>query len=209
MSEIQSMTDSLSNNRYAVNRFLDSLKNYPPPMRNSARSEFGARLVAARTRAGLSQTAAAKAVGMSQAAYGAAETTGQGSTKTAQLAALYGVNADWLATGTGEMLGPVGTSTPQQPDELEHALRVLARLLSTTDKVTRSAIASSFSLLATEPDQLKNVVATVRKLLPARSLARTSQDDQSAGLVFKDLGSGDLNPDGKSTTVQGTRRRAK
>lgn len=95
------------------------------------------------------------------------------------------------------------------PDDVIHAIEVIARLLSTTDKVTRSAIASSFSLLATEPDQLKNVVATVRKLLPARSLARTSQDDQSTGLVFKDLGSGDLSPDGKSTTVQGTRRRAK
>jgi len=200
MSDFQSMAGSVSKDRYLVNRFLDDLKNYPPPMRNKARSDFGARLVEARTRAGYSQTAAAKAVGMSQSAYGAAETTGQGSTKTSQLAALFGVSAEWLATGSGEMAD--GASTPQQPDEMEHALQVIARVLSTTDKVTRSAIASSFSLLAAEPDQVKNVVATVRKLLPARTLARTSQDDQSTGLVFRDLGTGDLNPDEQRNPIQ-------
>lgn len=96
-----------------------------------------------------------------------------------------------------------------QLDELESALKTIADFLSKTDKVTRSAIAASFSLLAAEPHEIESVVATVKKLLPPRSLARTSQDDRSAGLVFKDLGSGDLNPDGKSTTVQGPRRRAK
>lgn len=42
---------------------------------------------------------------MAQSTITAAETTGAGSRKTPQLAAICGVNAHWLATGEGEMVG--------------------------------------------------------------------------------------------------------
>ncbi len=75
---------------------------------------------------------------------------------------------------------PVETAHPTtrlEPDDVMGALGILATTLQTSDKATRSAVAASFSLLATEPDQLENVIATLEKLLPRTKLARASQDD--------------------------------
>ena len=134
--------------------------------------------------AGLSQTAAAKAVGMSQSAYAAAETTGNSSTKTSQLANLFGVRGEWLATGAGPMSDRADVPTSSEADETIRALHALAKVLSSADKVTRSAIANSFSILAADPSELENVVAAVKKLLVRGALARTSQEDTSTDLQF-------------------------
>jgi phage repressor protein C with HTH and peptisase S24 domain len=69
--------------------------------RETYRTPFGERLYAARTAAQLSQPELAKAVGMAQSTLAEAERSGQGSSKTAQLAAALGVRAEWLAEGTG------------------------------------------------------------------------------------------------------------
>lgn len=184
MSDFQSMTATLSKDRYMVKRFLDSLGHYPARMREKARSDYGTRLAAARKHAGLTQHALAKAVGMSQSAYAGAETTGQGSTYTSQLAAVCGVRSEWLATGEGAMLStaaPEAKDTRPEPDQVMDALRVLAESLGAADKVTRSAVAPMLSILALEPDQLENVIATLGKLLPRTKLARASQDDPPEG----------------------------
>jgi len=68
------------------------------------RSEFGTRLFLARQHAGLSQVALAKKAGMSQSSYAQAESVGNGSALTLQIAAACGVRPEWLATGKGEML---------------------------------------------------------------------------------------------------------
>ena len=156
-------------------------------MREKVRSEYGTRLVMARKHAGLTQHAVAKAVGMSQSAYAGAETTGQGSTYTSQLAAVCGVNAEWLATGDGDMLGSDALSaqqTPAEPDRIRGALRILADSLRSADRTTRTAVAPLLSLLASEPDQTENVVDMLEKLLP---VARGSQQDGSGGKEITSL----------------------
>lgn len=78
------------------------------------RTQFGARVHTARKHAKLSQTALAKAVGSSQANIADAEKTADGSSFTAQIAQVCGVNPDWLATGVGEMLArPAGLERAQ------------------------------------------------------------------------------------------------
>ena len=74
-------------------------------MRNTQRSDFGTRLLAARNHADLTQTQLAKEVGMAQATYGKLENVGQGSSYTPSIAQACGVNALWLSTGHGSMLG--------------------------------------------------------------------------------------------------------
>lgn len=77
------------------------------------RSEFGQRLLQARKHAQMTQVQAAKAVGMSQGTYAELEKTGNGSSFTVSLAKAYGVNPEWLATGSGEMLP---SNVEQGPD---------------------------------------------------------------------------------------------
>lgn len=73
-------------------------------VKDDDRTDFAKRLVAARKHANLTQNAVAQAVGMSQSTLGEAEKTAQGSSFTAQIAAVCGVNAKWLAEGKGEMV---------------------------------------------------------------------------------------------------------
>lgn len=68
------------------------------------RTEFGERLYQARRRAGLSQAELGQKVGLGQSAIAEAEGTGNGTTKTVQIAEACGVRAQWLADGTGPML---------------------------------------------------------------------------------------------------------
>jgi len=184
MSDFQSMAATVSKDRYLVKRFLDNLGNYPPRMRQKVRSDYGLRLYEARTHAGLTQTALAKVAGMSQSAFATAETTGQGSTYTSQLAAACGVRAEWLATGEGAMLQGAGSSSEQarsEPDQIGAALRVLAEALKAADTPTRAAVAPLFALLAQEPERLESIVSTLMRLIPDRKLmARESQDDGSS-----------------------------
>jgi transcriptional regulator with XRE-family HTH domain len=208
MSDFQSMPDTISKDRYMVKRFLDSLDGYSARMREKARSDYGSRLVKARNYARLTQHALAKAVGMSQSAYAGAETTGQGSTYTSQLAAVCGVRAKWLETGEGEMLGSE-TETPTtrlDPDAVLGALRTLADSLRAADKPTRSAVAASFSVLASDPDQVENVIAMLGKLLPRREAARDSQDDQSTEPSIWIPGTGGMKQDEQRTEVQAPRQ---
>lgn len=68
---------------------------------NKERSPYGGRLLDARKAAGLTQAELAKKAGCPLSTIAEAETTGAGSTYTAQLAHALNVNALWLATGDG------------------------------------------------------------------------------------------------------------
>ncbi|MGJ7529825.1 S24 family peptidase [Variovorax sp. GB1P17] len=79
----------------------------------------------------MSQVDIAKVVGISQGTYAQAEKSGQGSAFTTQLAAATGVNADWLATGQGEMLQARSSSEEFDLDahpDLERIRKVKLRL---------------------------------------------------------------------------------
>lgn len=68
------------------------------------RTEFGQRLFTARTKAGLTQTQLADRVEMAQSTLAELERSGQGSSKTLQIAAACGVSPEWLATGSEEKI---------------------------------------------------------------------------------------------------------
>lgn len=63
------------------------------------RTQFGARMHEARTRAGLSQEKVATKLDISQGTLSGLERTAEGSSLVVQFARLYGCNVDWLATG--------------------------------------------------------------------------------------------------------------
>lgn len=76
---------------------------------------------------------------MSQGTLAEAELEGQGSSYTTQLAGIYGISSNWLATGKGEMLAkeefvlapprtnpPLQIIQPQENQELIDAVRLLA-----------------------------------------------------------------------------------
>lgn len=81
------------------------------------RTPFGARLLAARQHAGLTQAALAEQTGLKQSGIAYLEAKGHGSEKTWQLAKACGVRTAWLAKGEDPMVGP---------ESQEEALAVLA-----------------------------------------------------------------------------------
>lgn len=77
---------------------------------------FGQRLRSARKAAGLTQADAASNLGISQSTVSELEKTGQGTTYAVQFAALYKVNAHWLATGES----PATEPSPRTWTESQH-----------------------------------------------------------------------------------------
>lgn len=153
-------------------------------MRIPERSEFGARLFAARLYAGLKQTPLAKAVGMSQSTYAELEKKGLGSSKTVQLSAACKVNAKWLADGSGEMLAPphrssapneiesrcskdagAGDAVPSEAGTLREALCMLAAMLDHLTEDHRIEIADRFRAFAFFPDSEKSLNALEAAIL--------------------------------------------
>ena len=92
--------------------FSDNLKI----LMDQDRTPFGLRLFESREATGLTQMQAAERVGMSQGTLAEAEITGKRSGYTSQLAALYGVSAEWLATGKGDKRNLRYYAPPQLPD---------------------------------------------------------------------------------------------
>lgn len=90
---------SLSNKRSESKR--ENSIAFPYAQRMS--SDFGRRLKQAREAAGLTQEELCRRVGMAQSTLASAESRGEGSRKTPQLAHELKVNPHWLATGEGAM----------------------------------------------------------------------------------------------------------
>lgn len=78
-------------------------------------TEYGKRLRQARIDAGLTQEAAALKTGIGQSTISTAERMGAGSAETPVYAEAYGVNALWLAKGTGEKKATHAALTLQTP----------------------------------------------------------------------------------------------
>ena len=74
-----------------------------PKMRKVERSDFGARLRAARLDADVSQEDLAKAAGLAQSSVTELERSGQGSAAVTRMARKLNVDAHWLATGEGDL----------------------------------------------------------------------------------------------------------
>jgi len=145
------------------------------------RTEFGERLFAARTYAKLSQTALARAVGMSQSTLAEAESTAQGSSKTAQIAAVTGVSAQWLADGHGPMVTAVteaqptylstpprpatSSPTPLAPSPVQTLIIELGELLAQHDHLARLSIAPLLQRLAEHPEERSAIALHVQRTL--------------------------------------------
>lgn len=121
-------------------------------------SEFGKRLKLARERAGLTQPQLASLVPMAQSTLASAESGGDGSRLTARLAHHCGVDAYWLATGEGSMLGPLHEpagryQAPAEPD-LAAALRVVLRALVGISPMRWAAVRSQLDHITANPASL-------------------------------------------------------
>jgi transcriptional regulator with XRE-family HTH domain len=83
------------------------------PKRVTERTEYGQRLLTARTKAALTQVQLAKAAGISQGTLAELEKIGQGSAFTPMLARACQVSAEWLASGEGPMVGGAEGLSPE------------------------------------------------------------------------------------------------
>lgn len=121
------------------------------------RTEFGQRVLAARTHAQMTQHTLAKAAGMSQGTLGETEKQALSSTFTAQIAKATGVNAYWLATGKGQMLeGPARfdkdqTDVAKGPELMRTALNILAICLHDMDADSRTEAGYLMQKMAENP----------------------------------------------------------
>lgn len=134
-------------------------------------TDFGKRVAQARKRAGLTQKELAPKVGMSQSNLSELETVAHESGKTAQIAHVCRVDAYWLATGEGDMLGdlpPTSALTLREPPSLPEALPVVLARLAGLDEYTsgrvlnalQAAVRGTASLSTVEADLLQCLAAT-------------------------------------------------
>lgn len=97
-------------------------------------ASVGGRIKARRTDLGMTQGALAKNVGVSQATLSDLENNPTVQTRAiAKFAAVLGVNALWLAEGTGAMVSD-GTNTIQPPAIPPNVLRLAERLVLLPDE---------------------------------------------------------------------------
>jgi DNA-binding XRE family transcriptional regulator len=141
-------------------------------------TEYGSRLKQSRKHAGFTQVELSKKTGIPQSTISTAEREGNGSGETPVYAQACGVNALWLANGTGEMLDGKNTSNnPVVPVNqapvamnnaaLNTALETLCAALNQVDPAMRDALLGTLTSLAKSPGnaQLKDALLTI--LTPA------------------------------------------
>lgn len=165
-------------------------------------TEFGERLRAARRYAKLSQVQLGRAVGLAQSTIAEAERKHEGSSKTAQIAAVTGVSATWLATGEGAMTETqhrieekkaiYGVAPPPPPavaiqpqPSIYSVILALGRLLAEQDHLSRIAAAPLLQRLAEHPGETDEIARQVQRILSAQGnttpASSPSQGAQNAG----------------------------
>lgn len=166
------------------------------------RTPFGERLLAARKHSKLSQEELAKRVGLSQSALAEAERTGQGSTKTLQIAAATGVDPQWLATGLGHMVSRVqedaphykGASSPtvappptplNGPPNARALITQLGELLEQHGQLARLSVAPLLQRLAEHPSERQAIAEYVQ-----RALGSPSGNEQAPESMSSPTGAG-------------------
>lgn len=149
------------------------------------RTDFGARLVAAREHAGMTQKMLAKAVDMAQSTLAEAEYDASGSAKTTQIAAVTKVDATWLATGKGSMLptrsahaaeekrppdwfparpAPAPTPLPTSQNIYQVIIR-LGELLAEHGELARLAVGPLLQRLAENPEEAESIARQIQRNL--------------------------------------------
>lgn len=145
------------------------------PMRNRRdRTEFGARLNAARLHAGMTQPQLAKAVGMSQSTLAEAEYTAQSSSYAMKLARVTGVRLEWLVEGQGFML-PAQATDALAPSEVVYpnieaegfaaALRLVGRSISRLPPRARRTVAGLLADWAENPSEALDAERALLEIL--------------------------------------------
>jgi len=129
-------------------------------------TDFGKRLKQARERAGFTQPELASKIPMAQSTLASAESGGDGSRLTAQLAHHCGVSAYWLATGEGEMLSSSNTRQARPP--FADALPVVLDALQGLSPSRWAAARAVLDHVVTRPDLAEEAVDELLHLLAAR-----------------------------------------
>jgi len=130
-------------------------------------TDFGKRLKAARKHAGLTQKVLAARAGVSQSNLAELETTGSKSGFTTTLAACCGVNAHWVATGEGEMLGALVLREPPPSYSLRDTLLQLGLALDGLDPLLLRPLAQMLSDLALNPGRALQIATMAEALIAA------------------------------------------
>jgi hypothetical protein len=104
------------------------------------------------------------AAGIKQSTIAEMEVSGQSSLWTPQIARACGVDAYWLATGEGPMLGRQAEPPATQID-LARALEVLTKVLQEADESVLLAVKPLLSAMAADPPTAKNKSDLILKLL--------------------------------------------
>lgn len=165
------------------------------PRPPAERTPFGERLYTARKYAKLSQGELAARVGLSQSALAESEKIGQGSTKTLQIAAVTGVDANWLATGLGHMvtrveqeLSPYFVNRPAAapiplvtPPTAHTLINQLGELLDRHDQLTRLSIAPLLQRLAEHPQERGAIADHVSRMLGSQGNTPAPGSSSSQG----------------------------
>ena len=186
MSCDQSIAGRIPERRYVVKRSSVNGPNYSACMATRDRTEFATRVIAARKHAKLTQHGLGAATGIKQSTISEMEVSGQSSLMTPQIARACGVDAYWLATGEGPMLGPGALNRPDEREQLEAALDVLATALQKADKNALIAVERLLGTMAAEPADAKNKSDLILKLLvtPSDKLSTSDQDGLRQSHIF-------------------------
>lgn len=120
-------------------------------------------------------------------------------------ARLFGCSTTWVLDGVGSPGPTTAAQVSPVGDELLAALTFLAEAVKPLDEATRLSVAPLFSLLAQKPEQLGNIVTTLRKLIPPTAEASTSGDHVRKGARIEALlPTGNMEPrHGEGHRIQG------
>lgn len=211
MSCDQFMADRITAPRYFVKRSSVNGRHYSARMANRDRTEFGSRVIQARKNAGLTQHGLSAATGIKQSTIAEMEVSGQSSLMTPQIARACGVDAYWLATGEGPMLGRQADATNGDL-QVEDALSVLGSALQRASKSARMAIEPLLASMASDPADAKNKSDLILTLLVTGSDKRhaPSHDEVRSSHIYvktKRLTLGDENGRSDTVTNQATRKK--
>lgn len=113
----------------------------------------------------MTQHGLSDATGIKQSTIAEMEVSGQSSLWTPQIARACGVDAYWLATGEGPMLGRQAESATIAQTGLAEALEVLSDALQDVDKSIRIAVAPLLAAMASDPADAKKQSDLILKLL--------------------------------------------
>jgi transcriptional regulator with XRE-family HTH domain len=155
-------------------------------MANRDRTEFASRVIAARKHAKLTQHALGAATGIKQSTISEMEVSGQSSLMTPQIARACGVDAYWLATGDGPMLGPGALNATEEGEQLAAALDVLSTALQHADKNALIAVERLLAAMAADPTTAKNKSELILRLLvtPGDKTSSSVQDELRRSHIF-------------------------